>query len=451
MNHQLTRAKSSARALLFVVLCLIAAACTNSEPARDAVDTTTTTTTTTITEAPEEAEVSEISEIDETPTTPVGLVVTGNEDGNVTLEWDDSRDETVTGYELTRVASIGGSDVFETVEATFTDTGLNNGDIFTYSVASVGAGGTSDRSEAVSVLVGTDTDAPSRPGTPRTVESTEGVNLTWRASTDFSGIEGYVVTRILDGETSEIDTPEPSLFDDVAAGQVVTYAVRAVDGAGNESENTRNVTLLSGTAADDVVVVVSSIADPETNANTTRLRTALLDQGYTVTWFEDDVFDSNITTSDDLVLLLGDVEGQGFDWNLFGTDAHTVSLKSIFLVASGITVDPPKLDRLTQVDYAPPGQDARAVSLTAAERPRVSVAIPELEQIPDLEIWATQAGAADTAVAGLIQTGGELANERDAPGCRAFFPGHPESLGEQTNDAWELLVEFVDGVSTTCR
>ena len=108
MNQHPTRAKSSARVLLFGVLCLIAAACTNSEPARDAVDTTTTT------EAPdgvEATEVAEIPEIDETPTTPVGLVVTGNEDGEVTLEWDVSRDETVTGYELTRVASIGGSEV----------------------------------------------------------------------------------------------------------------------------------------------------------------------------------------------------------------------------------------------------------------------------------------------------------------------------------------------------
>ena len=448
MNHQPTREKSSARVLLFGVLCLIAAACTSGEPAREAVDTTTTTTTT---EAPEEVEVAEIPEIDEAPSTPAGLVVAANEGGEVTLQWDDSRDESVTGYELTRVASIGGSDVFETTETTFTDSELNDGDIFTYSVAAVGSGGTSDRSEPVSVLVGTDTDAPSRPGTPRTVESADGVSLTWRASTDFSGIDRYVVTRILDGETTEIEAPEPMLEDDIAAGQVVTYAVRAVDGAGNESENTRNVTLLSGTAADGVIVVVSAIADPATDEDSTRLRSALLEQGYTVTWFEDEVFDSNITTSDDLVLLVGDVEGQGFDWNLFGTDAHTITLKSIFLVSSGITVDPPKLDRLTQIDYAPPGEDPRAVTLTFVERPRVSVAIPELELIPDLEVWATQAGASDVTVAGLIQTGGELANEREAPGCRAFFPGHPDSLGEQGDAGWDTLVEFVDSVSNTCR
>ncbi len=448
MNQHPTRAKSSARVLLFGVLCLIAAACTNSEPARDAVDTTTTT------EAPdgvEATEVAEIPEIDETPTTPVGLVVTGNEDGEVTLEWDVSRDETVTGYELTRVASIGGSEVYETTEPTFTDVELTDGDVFTYSVAAIGTGGTSSRSEPVSVQVGIDTNSPSRPGTPRAVESTEGVSLAWRASSDFSGIDRYIVTRIIDGETTEIDTPEPELFDDIAAGQIVTYAVRSVDGAGNESENTRNVTLLSGTAADEVVIVVSPIPDPAADENATRLRTALLDEGFTVTWFEDDVFDSNVTTSDDLVLLLGDVEGQGFDWNLFGTDAHTITLKSIFIVASGITVDPPKLDGLAQLDYAPPGEEVREVAMTTVERPRGVVIIPAIEQIPDLEVWATPVWTTEIAVAGLVPTGGELGNDREAPGCRAFFPGNIDSFEQQTDAAWDLLIEFVGSVSEECR
>ena len=54
------------------------------------------------------------------------------------------------------------------------------------------------------------------------------------------------------------------------------------------------------------------------------------------------------------------------------------------------------------------------------------------------------------AVAGLIPEGGLLASGRPSPGCRAFFPGNSDSLSEQTDDGWALLVEFVDAVDTAC-
>lgn len=444
-NQKSSRVARSARGLLFGVTCLVAVACSGGETAREAIEGSLTETG----EAPEVQE--PLPEIDETPTTPIGLVVVGNAEGTVDLQWDESRDETVTGYIVTRVASVGGDEVFETTEPSFTDSGLTDGDIFTYSVAAIGDGGTSLGSDPVSVQVGVDTNPPSRPGTPRTEESTDGVQLTWRASTDFSGIDGYVITRILDGETTEIDVEEANFFDDLAPGNVVSYSVRAVDAAGNESDDSRIVTLLSGTSADDVIVVVSAIADPAADANSTRLQNALLEAGYRVSWFEDDVFDSNVTTSDDLVLLVGDVQGQGFDWNLFGTNAHTIALKSIFLQASGILVDLPKLDGLAQLDYAPPGEEVREVTMTTTDRPRNVVIIPQLEQLPDLQVWATPTWTDEIAVAGLIPTGGELANDRGAPGCRAFFPGNNDALAEQTDAAWQLLIEFVDSVSTTCR
>ena len=178
--------------------------------------------------------------------------------------------------------------------------------------------------------------------------------------------------------------------------------MRAVDGAGNESDDSRIVTLLSGTAADGVVVVVSTHADPAADPNTTRLRQELLDAGYTVTWFEDDVFDSNVTTSQDLVLLLGDVEGQGFDWNLFGTDANVIALKSLFFVASGFVETSPRFDRLTDIAYNPPGEEQRFLPLTNTDEPNRTPFIPLLQQLPDLEVWATPSSTAELAVAGLI-------------------------------------------------
>ena len=434
--------RGTIRALLFGVFCLAAAACSNDAPAaREVVDTTTTA-------APAIAEPMPI--IDEAPSAPVGLAA-GTAEGTVELTWDESRDDEVTGYRVIRVASTGASVSFDTSESNFADIDLNDGDIFTYTVVAVSDDDVSERSEAVSVQVGVDTNPPRRPGSPRAVESDEGVTIAWRPSSDFSGIDRYIVTRQLNGETTEIDTPEATLVDDIEPGQVVSYAVRAVDGEGNESENSRNVTLLSGTVNDEVVVVVSAVADPADDPLTQRLQESLLDQGFVVSWFEDDVFDSNVTTSDDLVLLVGDIVGQGFDWNLFGTDAHTIALKSIFLEASGLTIGLPKLDGLAQLDYTPPGGEVREVAMTTVERPRNVVIIPAIEQVPDLQVWATPTWTDEIAVAGLIPEGGELATDDEAPGCRAFFPGNADSLSEQTDAAWDLLIEFVDSVSTACR
>ena len=460
MSKHQRRVKLGLRALLFAVFSLIAAACTGGESASPPAETPTTSSSTTAApdeepldpaDADEIAEEVEVDEVPEEPSAPVGLVVTANAAGSVTLGWDESRDESVTGYEVTRVGSIGTTEMFATTEPTFTDGDLTDGDVFTYTVTAINDAGASERSEALPVQVGVDANPPTRPGTPTTVESTEGVSITWRTSTDFSGIDRYIVTRILNGETTEIDTVDPMLFDDVAVGQTLSYAVRAVDGSGNESENSRFVTILSGTASDGVIVVVSTHADPAADPNTARLQEALLNAGYVVTWFEDDVFDSNITTSDDVVLLLGDVEGQGFDWNLFGTDAHTIALKGIFFEASGFLDAPPRTRRLGQIAYNPPGEDQRFLQLALVDRPRPSPIIPLLQQLPDLEVWGTPAETAEEAIAGLLRPGGELANEREAPACRAFFPGNADALAQQTQAGWDLLIEFVDTISDTCR
>ena len=118
---------------------------------------------------------------------------------------------------------------------------------------------------------------------------------------------------------------------------------------------------------------------------------------------------------------------------------------------SGITSEPPKLDGLAQLDYMPPGGEVREVAMTTVARPRNVVIIPAIEQVPDLQVWATPTWSDEIAVAGLIAEGDELATDREAPGCRAFFPGNRDSLAEQTDAAWGLLVEFVDEISNTCR
>ncbi len=428
---------------ILAAAALLASACTGSTASTDGG--TTTSAAPPVTAEP-------LPEIDPAPSAPVGLIVVRSGDGAIELAWDASRDETVMSYEVTRVSPSGTTERFETGVPSYLDRGLEDGTIFTYQVKAIGTGGESDGSDAVTAQVGVDSNAPKAPNRPVITETATGVELAWNAVNDISGIDRYVITRTLDGETTEIDVgTETTYVDEIDAGLVVTYSVRAVDAARNESEPSRNSTVLSGTSANGVVVVVSAQEDPENDPATARLERELLDAGYALTWFEDDVFDANVTTADDIVILLGDVLGEGFDWNIFATDATVIGLKSMFVQAGGITENPPKLDRLAQLDYLAPGKDEREVALTTTPRPKPVVYIPANELLPSVQTWARPVWSDDIAVAGLIDKGEELANEKPAPGCRAFFPGNASSLSEQTDDAWELLIEFVGDVRSVCQ
>jgi len=430
--------------IILALLALVASACTGSG------GNANPPTTTSSTEVPITAE--PLPDIDPAPSSPSGVAVVRAGDGAIELAWDASRDETVTGYEVTRVSPSGNTERFEVGVPSYLDRDVIDDEIYTYQIRAIGTGGSSEGSEAVTAQVGVDNNAPQAPKKPDLVESAAGVELSWSPVNDFSGIDNYIVTRTLDGESVELDAgPETTLTDDIAPGQIVSYVVRAVDGSGNASPDSRAITVLSGTAADGVIVVVSKEATPDATTETQRLERELLEAGFTMTWFEDDVFDANITSEDDIVLLLGDVEGEGFDWNVFATDASIVGLKSLFVEASGLTENPPKLDRLAQLDYLPPGKTPREVSMTTTGRPKPVVYIPPNEIIPSMQTWARPVWDDEIAVAGLIQKGDELANEKPARGCRAFFPGNAFSLAESTPDAWGLLIEFLEDISTACH
>lgn len=421
-------------------LVVLMSACGGSETAAPTSSTTT--------EAPVTTETSPV--IDETPAAPTGLTVVSTADGTIELVWEPSRSEAVTGYELTRVGRSV-TERFAVDGTVYLDEGLADGDVYTYSVAAVGPAGTSTRSDSVTARVGIDDNPPSVPGRPRVIESVEAtVVLEWSESADISGVASYIVERTIDDTSVELTTTAPELFDDVEPGVVARYAVAAEDTNGNRSEFSRSVTLLTGSASDRLVIVVSGTPDPAADAQTARLRDLLFDAGFVVSWFDDRAFDSNLTNPGDLVLLLGDVEADGFDWNVFSTDSDIIGLKSMFMEASGLVENPPKLDRLAQLDYVPPGAVPREVILTSTGRPKPVVYIPENEQLPDLEVWARPVWSDSIAVAGVIPAGGELATGRPAAGCRAFFPGNTDSLAEQTDDGWALLIEFVSAIDAAC-
>lgn len=445
MAFSLVRARMAAITLL---LAMVAAACTSGEGSSS---NTTTPDTTPDSVAIDDLQTADDADVDETPTPPLGLTVVNTSDGSIELLWEASRSENVTGYEITRVGRIGTTERFEVGGTSFVDTGLDDGEIFSYAVAAVSPAGQSARSETVSAQVGVDSNPPTTPGRPSVIENADAsVGISWADSRDISGVANYIVRRTAGEETVDIETTEPQLLDDIEPGIIASYAVAAVDGNGNESEFSRSITVLTGRTSNRILIVVSQQADPAADVHTDRLHTDLLEAGYVVSWFEDDVFDANVTDSGDVVLLLGDVEGEGFDWNIFGTDATIIGLKSMFVQAGGITENPPKLDRTAQLDYTPPGGDEREVILTNTARPKPVVIVPANEQVETLEIWGRVVWDNSIAVAGLIQKGDLLANDKEAPGCRAFFPGNPGSLAEQTEDAWALLYEFIDGVEQAC-
>ena len=436
-----TRSSMSAAAC---AVALVLSACGGSTVASPSTSTASPVTTE---QPPDSLPIVEA----EAPSTPTGVTVVDTRDGAIELVWDASRDQSVTGYELTRVDSRGAIERISLDSPAFVDEGLDDGEIITYRVAAVSPAGVSVGSESITARVGEDTSPPTIPGRPKGIEGEDvTVALSWSASNDVSGIASYEVVRTIDGTDEVLTVEENMLLDDVAAGTVVTYAVRALDTQGNISDLSRPTTLLAGSTSDRVVIVVSAVPDPATTADTNRLRAGLLDAGFAVSWFEDDVFDANVTRSDDVVLLLGDVVGEGFDWNVFLTDSSVIGLKSMFMEASGLTENPPKFDRLAQLEYFVPGEDAREVALTVTARPKPVVFIPENEQAPALQVWARPVWSDSIAVIGLIAEGDLLANDKPAPGCRAFFPGNNDSLAEQTNAAWDLLFDFVDQVERAC-
>jgi chitodextrinase len=174
------------------------------------------------------------------PSTPGTPTATAASSTHVDLSWPASTDNVgVTGYRVYRNGST--TPLGNPTSTTFADTTVVAGSTYTYTVSAVDAAGNeSAKSAAASVTTpaagGTDTQAPSQPGNlSGTAASSNQVNLTWSASTDNVGVANYRVYR--NGATTPSATVTTTFFNDTQAtpGAANTYAVSAVDAAGNES------------------------------------------------------------------------------------------------------------------------------------------------------------------------------------------------------------------------
>ena len=185
------------------------------------------------------------------PDVPTGLV--GLEgDTTMSLTWGTTPVSDLAGYRLYR----DGSQIFQGTTSAFLDTGLTNGQSYTYRVSSYDTtGNESARSDPITVspvaAPVTPDPVPDTPTNLAGVATATTVSLTWIQSvaTDVVGYRVYRGNTLLDTATGTAYTDtglDPST--------IYTYRVVAVDAAGGES---------SSTAFISVTTLAEAVAPPE--------------------------------------------------------------------------------------------------------------------------------------------------------------------------------------------
>ena len=125
-----------------------------------------------------------------------------------------------------------------------------------------------------------DTERPSTPRGLRSASDPNGIRLDWTASTDNVGVTGYQVHRSTNGALGPLLTTAPAATSWVdtstVEGTAYTYAIRAVDAAGNVSWRTNLVTETIGDGGPG--------PDTERPSTPTGLRSFNRPWGIEITW-----------------------------------------------------------------------------------------------------------------------------------------------------------------------
>jgi RHS repeat-associated protein len=193
------------------------------------------------------------------PTVPTGLSASAVNGTQINLSWVASTDNVgVTSYQIDRCqgpncttfAQIGTSSI-----TILNDTGLTSATSYTYRVRAADAAGNVSANSAAATAVTFDTVAPSAPtglnANPAIGPGGAQINLTWSASGDNVGVNGYQIDRCQNAGCAafaQIGTSATNAFSDGlggapgGAGASYSYRVRAYDAAGNISANSGVVT-----------------------------------------------------------------------------------------------------------------------------------------------------------------------------------------------------------------
>jgi chitodextrinase len=168
------------------------------------------------------------------PSTPTNLVATPTDTDRIDLSWTASSDPEsgILGYRIFR----DGSQVGQTAQTSFGDTGLSPATAYEYRVRAVNGDGLQSGLSDPATATTLDATPPTTPqNLSATPVGTERIDLAWEASQDpESGVAGYRVFR--DG--SEVGTTAQTVFqaDGLSPATEYSFYVVAVNGDGLDSE-----------------------------------------------------------------------------------------------------------------------------------------------------------------------------------------------------------------------
>jgi chitodextrinase len=175
------------------------------------------------------------------PSVPADVTADPNGGHEVDVSWDASSDNVgVTGYDVYREGTLVGSVDGNTTS--YDDTGLDDATTYHYTVDAFDAAGNTSAQSDPATATTADVTAPVDPGgLSATATDPHDVSLSWDASADNVGVTGYDVYRdgSLLGEVSDPGYRDSGLAD----GSSHTYAVVALDAAGNTSPGDDSATL----------------------------------------------------------------------------------------------------------------------------------------------------------------------------------------------------------------
>jgi fibronectin type 3 domain-containing protein/endonuclease I len=196
-------------------------------------------------ESPESDEVSATPADTTPPASPVDLVAVSS-DGKITLDWADNTEVDLDGYDVYRALSSGGpySPLSSTQTSAAVDESVTNGTTYFYVVTA--RDDSSNESASSNEASGTPLDT-TPPAAPLALSATPGsgqVSLAWTENGE-PDLDFYIVYRATatGGVYASLGTSTENEFVDNSAEDFSThyYVVSAVDGAGNESDPSNEV------------------------------------------------------------------------------------------------------------------------------------------------------------------------------------------------------------------